>query len=97
MGGGGRELKEERERKKDFVHSYGHWPVLCFILFIGMMFHDVCSLNLSLTMTWLQSRKNSVFDSAGVLCTMLKQGGCDVHGRGNFNHDTTGIEEEFNI
>ena len=44
--GGGGELKEERERKKDFVHSYGHWPVLCFILFIGMMFHDVCSLNL---------------------------------------------------
>ena len=50
-----------------------------------------------LTMTPLTSRKNSVFDSAGVLCTVFKQGSYDVHGRGNFNHDTTDIEEEFNI
>ena len=50
-----------------------------------------------LTMTPLTSRKNSVFDSGGVLCTMLKQGGYDVHGRGNFNHDTTDVEVEFSI
>ena len=28
---------------------------------------------------------------------MLKQGGYDVHGRGNFNHGTTDIEVEFSI
>ena len=50
-----------------------------------------------LTMTPLTLRKNSTFDSAGVLCTVLKQGGCDVHGRWPSVHDTTDIEEEFSL
>ena len=50
-----------------------------------------------LTMTPLTLRKNLAFDSAGIWRAMLEQGGCDVHGRGNFNHDTTDVEEEFSI